>query len=141
VRRTCFEQIGGFVAARGWDTVDEIKAITLGWQTRHFADLKMQHWKPEGTGIGWWRTRIMHGEVYYLTGGSKLFFLLKVLYSIKSPPVILGGVGMLWGYVYSAIIRKPRLVSPAELKRYRSLLNGRLADKLRGLLRLKQNLA
>jgi poly-beta-1,6-N-acetyl-D-glucosamine synthase len=30
VRRECFEQIGGFIAERGWDTIDEIRAQTMG---------------------------------------------------------------------------------------------------------------
>ena len=32
VRRECFEAIGGFVARKGWDTVDEIRAGLLGWR-------------------------------------------------------------------------------------------------------------
>ena len=39
VRAKCFAGIGGFVASRGWDTVDEIKAQALGWKTCHFEDL------------------------------------------------------------------------------------------------------
>ena len=28
LRRKCFEEIGGFITAAGWDTVDEIRAMT-----------------------------------------------------------------------------------------------------------------
>src|SRR4029079_12675839 len=31
VRRSCFEEIGGFRTAPGWDTVDEIRAWHRGW--------------------------------------------------------------------------------------------------------------
>ena len=39
---------------------------------RHYTEFKMKHWKPEG-GNRLMRTNFMHGEIYYLTGGSKLF--------------------------------------------------------------------
>jgi biofilm PGA synthesis N-glycosyltransferase PgaC len=135
VRRECFQQIGGFISARGWDTVDEIRAMTRGWRTCHFPELRMKHWKPEGSGIGWWGTRHMHGEVYYLTGGSKLFFFLKVLHCLKSSPVLLGGIAMFWGYFDAMLRRKPRLVTPEERRVYRALLNGRIAERFRSLLR------
>jgi len=126
IRRDCWKQINGFVPSRGWDTVDEIRAITHGWETTHFRDLKMKHWKIEGAGIGPWKTNIMHGEIYYLTGGGFFFFLLKVLHRIKSRPVLIGGVAVLWGYLRSLLTRKTRLVNAAEARCYRKLLNARI---------------
>jgi glycosyltransferase involved in cell wall biosynthesis len=131
IRRDCWEQINGFIASRGWDTVDEIRAITHGWETTHFRDLKMKHWKIEGSGIGSWKTNIMHGEIYYLTGGGIFFFLLKVLHRLKSRPVLFGGVAVLWGYLRSLLARKPRLVNAAEARCYRKLLNARIFGKSR----------
>lgn len=132
MRRACFEGIGGFVLSRGWDTVDEIRAMARGWRTRHFPELKMKHWKPEGTGIGPLRTHFMHGEVYYLTGGSKLFFLFKVLHRLTSRPVLIGSLALLWGYVRTMASARPRLVTSEEIRFYRALLNRRVVGKLRG---------
>ncbi len=129
VRRDCFEQIGGFIASRGWDTVDEIRAIAQGWHTTHFKELQMYHWKPEGAGIGRWKTNIMHGEIYYLTGGGLVFFLLKVLFRMKSKPYVVGGLGMFWGYLSNVLQRKPRLVAPHEAACYQALLNARLVKR------------
>ena len=126
IRRTCFAEIGGFVEARGWDTVDEIRAIARGWRTRHFPELVMRHWKPEGTGIGAVRTAVMHGEIYYLTGGSARFFLLKVLRRLVTPPVVLGALALVWGYLKLWLRRAPRLVTAAEARCYRDLLHARL---------------
>src|SRR5262245_21108561 len=70
LRAACFNDIGGFVPSRGWDTVDEIRARMAGWRTRHLEDVKFYHLKPEGSGIGFMRTHAMHGEIYYLTGGG-----------------------------------------------------------------------
>ncbi len=127
VRRECFEQIGGFVASRGWDTVDEIKAMYRGWTTTHFGDLQMCHWKPEGSGIGPMRTSTMHGEIYYLTGGGILFFLFKVAARMPSSPLVAASGALLWGYLRFALKRIPKLVSTEESRFYRSLLNRRLA--------------
>ena len=78
VRAKCFEEIGGFIPSRGWDTIDEIRAQMAGWRTCHVRELKLYHLKPEGSGMGFMRTHAMHGEISYLTGGGVLFFILKV---------------------------------------------------------------
>lgn len=126
IRKECFEAINGFVSQRGWDTVDEIKAMARGWETTHFTELKMQHLKPEGTGMGLRRTCFMHGEIYYRTRGGLLFFALKVLNRLARPPYLLGGLYMFWGYVNATLRRKERLVDEAEGRCYRALLNARL---------------
>ena len=127
MRARCFEQIGGFVRERGWDTVDEVRAQVKGWATKHFPDLQFRHLKPEGSGIGSLRTNVMHGEVYFLTGGGVLFLLFKVAHRMVSgaPPVV-GGLAMLFGYLRSRVSGRERLVSPAEARHYRRLLNQRL---------------
>jgi poly-beta-1,6-N-acetyl-D-glucosamine synthase len=123
----CFEDIGGFVRERGWDTVDEVRAQVKGWTTKHFPDLQFRHLKPEGSGIGSLRTSVMHGEVYFLTGGGVLFLLLKVAHRMVSgAPRVVGGLAMLFGYLRSRLSGRERLVSPAEARHYRRLLNQRL---------------
>ena len=134
IRRDCFAQIGGFCSSRGWDTIDEIRAMSRGWKTRHFVEAKMKHWKPEGAGIGSTRTAIMHGEIYYLTGGSKLSFFLKVLNRLRTAPFLLGALAMFWGYIRTAFAQKPRLVTENEARCYQTLLNGRIYQRCRRLL-------
>ncbi len=130
VRIKCWEDIGGFIAMRGWDTVDEIRAMARGWETTHFHELKMKHWKPEGVGMGMLRTCYMHGEIYYRTGGGKRFFVLKVINRLRSRPFILGGLAMFWGYLRTMLKRRELLVSKEEARCYRALLNRRLAGKV-----------
>jgi poly-beta-1,6-N-acetyl-D-glucosamine synthase len=130
-RKECFEQIGGFLPSRGWDTIDEIKAQTMGWETCHYKDLKMYHLKTEGSGIGRLHTNIMLGEIYYLTGGSKLFFLMKLLHrTIFSKPLVIGAFAMLFGYIKPLINRRELLVSREEAKFYKKLLNKRIINAL-----------
>ena len=134
VRRKCFKEIDGFIPQRGWDTVDEIRAVARGWETTHFPELRMKHWKPEGTGMGLLRTSYMHGEIYYRTCGSKLFLILKTLRRLAGRPFVCGGLAMIWGYLHAMIKRSEPLVNETEGRCYRALLNGRLAGKLKRLL-------
>jgi biofilm PGA synthesis N-glycosyltransferase PgaC len=131
VRRECFEEIGGFIHARGWDTVDEIRAMAKRWRTCHFPEVQLKHWKIEGSGIGAFRTSAMHGEIYYRTGGGRLFFLLKVLHRTASQPFVVGGLALLWGYLKTMSRRKPLFVTESEARFYRELLNSRITRKLK----------
>ncbi|RZU00784.1 glycosyltransferase family 2 protein [Rivibacter subsaxonicus] len=127
VRRRCFEQIGGFVARKGWDTVDEIRAGLLGWRTGHFDDIRFRHLKPEGAAMGSLSTHRFHGEIYYQTGGGPMFLLAKVAHrACTAKPYLLGGAAMLTGYLVPLVARRQRLVSDAEARYYRSMLNRRL---------------
>lgn len=132
VRRKCFEQIGGFIPNRGWDTVDEIKAQAAGWKTRHFAHLHFYHLKNEGSGIGWRRTNEMLGEIFYRTGGSKLFFILKVTHKMLiGKPFMLSGLMMLYGFMRQLVRRNTLLVSKDEARFYKRLLNRRIFSRFR----------
>lgn len=131
VRRTCFDAIGGFVASRGWDTVDEIKAQVLGWATTHFADLRVLHLKDEGSGVGFLQMSRMSGEIHFLTGGGPAFFLAKFIHRLfLGRPVVFGSLAMLIGYVECIVTGRKVLVDAHEARYYRRLLNRRIIDVL-----------
>lgn len=132
LRAECFRDIGGFVPQRGWDTIDEIRAQSLGWRTRHFPELQFFHLKKEGTGIGRLRTALMSGQTDYLCGAGSLFFALKVAHRMASgDPFLFEGLMFLVGYTRSWLTRKPRLVTKSEAEFYRNLLNERMRRSLR----------
>jgi hypothetical protein len=126
VRRRCFDAIGGFPAAAGWDTVDEIRAMARGWKTRHFVELETRHHKREGSAIGQHRTSRMHGEIFYATGGDPLFFALKVLRRAIDRPLVTGAAALAYGYLRAALMRAPRLVTTDEAGLFRRLLRQRM---------------
>lgn len=133
VRAKCFKDIEGFVESRGWDTLDEIRARAHGWITRHFKEISFHHLKIEGSGIGFSRTSMMHGEIYYLTGGSKRFLCLKVIHRIAfGRPRFTGGLLLFWGYCRASFSGRRRLVSPSEAALYRRLLHQRIYGRLLG---------
>lgn len=53
-RRNCWEAIGGFWIGPGSDTVDEVKANMLGWNTMSFLDLEIEHHRWTGEAYGRW---------------------------------------------------------------------------------------
>ncbi|WP_373500723.1 glycosyltransferase family 2 protein [Desulfococcus sp.] len=129
VRKECFEQIGGFIPAPGWDTVDEIRAMSRGWRTTHFSNLKMYHHKPEGSSIGVFKNSFMQGEAYYRSGGSLLFFVFKAIRRFLTFPFMAGGFGLIWGYLKAVLDKKPPLVKEPEARYYNAQLLKRLKAK------------
>jgi hypothetical protein len=135
VRRKCFEQIGGFIAERGWDTIDEIRAHALGWETRHFSDIRFYHLRKEGTGMGRLHTNVMHGEIFYRTGGGPILFIVKALLRmLRGKPFFLAGAAMVYGYLAAVAHRKKLLVSMSEARAYRKLLYRRMSTPFAGVL-------
>lgn len=132
VRASCFDDIGGFVASPGWDTVDEVKARVRGWHTTHFPDLTVRHLKDEGTGVGFLKMSAMSGEIHYLSGGGVLFFTVKVLHRLAlGRPVVLGSVAMSYGFLRCVFTGRKRLVNRVERRFYRRVLNARLLEAFR----------
>ena len=130
IRKKCFKEIGGFMPAKGWDTIDEIKAQIKGWKTCHFPELRFYHLKHEGSGIGFCQTNVMLGEIYYRTGGSMLFFILKVMHRmLYGRPFIISGIMMLYGFMKQLVLRGKLLVSEEEARFYRRLLNRRIISR------------
>ena len=127
IKKECFEAIDGFVESRGWDTVDEIRAQFLGWETKHFENIQFYHLKNEGIGIGLRKTNMMHGEIFYKTGGGLFFFGIKLFKRlIHGRPFIIGPLYMLWGFFKFYLTGSKKLISKQEEKFYRKQLLHRL---------------
>lgn len=127
VRTQCYNEIGGFVPRKGWDTVDEIRAGLRKWRTGHFPDVRFDHLKPEGAAMGSLPTHRFHGEIYYQTGGGAGFLVAKVLHRMYfGRPMVIGGLAMLFGYLRAYARCEERLVTNDEARHYRSMLWRRL---------------
>jgi poly-beta-1,6-N-acetyl-D-glucosamine synthase len=97
-RRPCWEQIGGLLKAPGWDTVDELKANMLGWQTLTFADLKLWQHKDTGSADGAWRNWVKNGRANYISGYHPIFMLSKCIRRLFCKPYGIAAVGLLFGF-------------------------------------------
>lgn len=107
-RRGCWDQIGGLLQRPGWDTVDELKANMLGWNTRTFDDIKMCQHKHTGSADGAWRNWVKNGLANYISSYHPLFMAAKCLKRIFVPPYFLGAVGLAWGFLSGYARRIPR---------------------------------
>ena len=87
-RRLCWEAIGGLWTAPGWDTIDEVKANMLGWQTHSFNELQLLHHRPTGAADGLVRDSVKHGVVCHVSGYHPLFFLASCVRRLSSDPTL-----------------------------------------------------
>ena len=110
-RRTCFEEIGGFVRQVMWDGIDCHKCRLLGWIAVSWDDIELQfiHLRPMGSSQhGIFTGRMRHGFGQYFMGTGLIYMTASSVFRMLHPPYFIGGFAMWWGYVKSAILRKPR---------------------------------
>jgi biofilm PGA synthesis N-glycosyltransferase PgaC len=115
--RACFAAIGGLEAGLGWDTIDEARAMMLGFRTRHFRHLRAFHHRPLGRAGGWWRHRIAQGHAAYQVGYAPLFMFARAVRKTLEPPFTLGAMALLAGFIEGYLARWPRAAAP-ELVRF-----------------------
>ena len=141
-RRACFQALGGFVREVMWDGIDVHSCRMMGWQACSWdvPDLRFTHLRPQGTSHkGWVTGRMRHGFGQYYMGTSPVYMLANAVNRFSEKPYVLAGLAMLWGYVWSALQRKPRYDNP-EFRRFlrhwqwRALLVGkqRAVDEVLG---------
>lgn len=149
-RTACFKQIGGFVRMLMWDGIDGHRCRMNGWIAASYDDpeIRFEHLRPMGTSDkGFWRGRSRHGVGQYYMGTGPLYLLASALYRMTRPPLLIGGVAMIWGYLKAFATHQPRYDDPAfrqflrkyhhaclilGKKRATQSINNRQADKWRG---------
>ena len=92
----------------------------LGWIAQSLPDdaLKFVHLRPQGSSQkGIWTGRVRAGFGQYFMGTTPLYLLARALFHLPKHPVLLGSVGMLWGYVSSAVRGVERYEDP-EFRRF-----------------------
>tara|TARA_R110002074_G_scaffold402194_1_gene604461 strand:- start:71825 stop:72703 length:879 start_codon:yes stop_codon:yes gene_type:complete len=132
-RRTCFEEIGGFIRQVMWDGIDCHKCRQLGWIAVSWdePDLNFIHLRPMGSSQqGIFTGRMRHGFGQYFMGTGLLYMMASSVFRMIHPPYIVGGLAMLWGYLKSLFQRQPRfddalLVSFIRYYQMQCLLKGK----------------
>ncbi len=114
-RRACWEGIGSLWPVTGWDTMDEIKANSLGWATCSFRDLLLVHHRPTGGADGFWWALVKYGRANYICGYHPLFMLAKCLRRLPQKPPVIGAAVILYGYLSGFIKRIPQVDDPAAI--------------------------
>ncbi len=119
-RKETWDAIGGMPVVLGWDTIDELKAQTLGWETRSYKDLQIMHYKP----IGFCQKNLLKretlaGERLHYLGYHPMFVLFLSCYKMLKKPFLVGGFLNIWGYVHAIITRGEQIKDKLVIKHLR----------------------
>jgi len=114
-RRECWDAIGGFWPAAGWDTMDEVKASMLGWTSRSFPNLHILHHRLTGSAEGIWKGLVKNGRANYICGYHPLFMLVKCLVHLIRKPYIVGSLGLFHGFISGYLQRIPQVDDPTTI--------------------------
>jgi len=94
-------------------------------------ELRFLHLRPMGSSEGGiWRGRVRHGSGQHFMGTGPLYMAASALFRATRPPYVVGGLGMAWGWLKSALRGAPRYEDRefrAFLRRYQRacLLRGK----------------
>ena len=119
-RVSCFKKIGGFVREVMWDGIDCHCCRMKGWIACSWdePDLRFIHLRSEGSSQQSVHAgRIRHGYGQYFMGTGFLYMVASAIYRMNERPYVSGSLAMLWGWVKSAIQRKPRYEN-AEFRKF-----------------------
>ena len=125
-RVSCFQAIGGFVREVMWDGIDCHRCRMKGWVACSWnePELRFIHLRPMGSSQqGIYTGRMRHGYGQYFMGTGFLFMAASALSRANQRPYVLGSLAMLWGWIKSALQRKPRYEDAefrAFLRRYQA---------------------
>jgi poly-beta-1,6-N-acetyl-D-glucosamine synthase len=110
-RVACFREIGGFVRQVMWDGIDSHRCRMLGWTARSSSDptLRFEHLRPMGSSDqNVLRGRRRHGLGQYFMGTAPAYLLASVARRLVQPPLVIGALAMLQGYLGAWWRREPR---------------------------------
>ncbi|HXP80925.1 MAG TPA: glycosyltransferase family 2 protein [Verrucomicrobiae bacterium] len=125
-KRACWDAIGGFWPAPGWDTMDEVKANMLGWTTRSFLDLHIVHFRRTGTADGQWAGLVKNGRANYICGYHPLFMISKCIRRLVKKPYLIGAIGLFYGFLSGYWKRIPQVDDLKTISYLRRQQLGRL---------------
>jgi biofilm PGA synthesis N-glycosyltransferase PgaC len=108
-KKECWNSIAGLIQSPGWDTLDEVKANMLGWQTQSFFDLKVLHYRKTGSADGAWRNFVKNGLANYISGYHPFFMISKCLKRVFQKPYVIASIGLFYGFISGYIKNVPQV--------------------------------
>jgi glycosyltransferase involved in cell wall biosynthesis len=115
-RRACFESFNGYVAVKGGgiDVAAVLNARLHGWETKTFTERVFIHHRAMGSAVNkGLMVKFRDGEKDYRLGSHPLWEMFRCVYQMgKQRPLVLGGLWILAGYVWSVVRRTPRQIGP-----------------------------
>lgn len=134
-RKSCYIQFGGIAPIFGWDGLDDYKAMYLGWETKTWFDLHINHLGKKRAIDREKKTEMLSakGKSYYQRGYPFWFIILKSMHYLKS------GVNKWYmfikGYVTAVIKKETQCVSREEKRFVHAFNVRRLLSPKKGIVR------
>ncbi|HLH32584.1 MAG TPA: glycosyltransferase family A protein [Terriglobia bacterium] len=128
-RRACWDALEGLWIGPGSDTLDEVKAQMLGWNTRSFPDLQLQHHRATGSSWGRWGGMVKNGKTDYVCGYHPLFMAAKAVTRLIERPYVLGSLALVCGYLAAYLHKLPQVDDPGLIRYLRAQQMARLAGR------------
>jgi poly-beta-1,6-N-acetyl-D-glucosamine synthase len=119
-RTSCFHEIGGFVREVMWDGIDCHRCRMLGWRAASWdaPEIRFVHLRPMGSSHqSLWVGRKRHGFGQWFMGTGPVYMIASSLFRATKRPFIVGGLGMLVGYLGAMLRRVPRYAD-REFRRF-----------------------
>ena len=113
-RRECFEQIGGYIPLKigAVDLMANVSARMKGWRTETFPEKFCVHHRQMGSAkdhfVG---ATFKSGYGDYLVGVHPVWQISRSIYQMTRPPLLVGGVLLLAGYLWGMLKRAPKPIS------------------------------
>jgi cellulose synthase/poly-beta-1,6-N-acetylglucosamine synthase-like glycosyltransferase len=121
-RVECFREIGGFVPEACWDGIDGHMCRMMGWKAMSLdrPELRLRHYRPQGSSQqSVWVGRKRWGRGKYFMGSSLTYVAVVSLYRMLERPFIIGGLGIMTGYLQARWSRHERFGNEAYLQHLR----------------------
>jgi poly-beta-1,6-N-acetyl-D-glucosamine synthase len=120
-RVSAFKEIGGFVRQVSWDGIDGHMCRMKGWiaESRDLDELRFIHLRQMGSSQhSLWVGRMRWGFGKYFMGSAPYYVAAVALFRALEKPYVIGGWGILWGYLKAMLSRQSRF----EDKEFRKFL-------------------
>ena len=117
-RKKCFDQIGGLIPTLRWESLDEMKAMSLGWRVK-ILPIEVKHHRRSSTlinrGI---KFSYIIGKKHYQHGYDLFLAILRsIVVGFSTKPYILSSIVFLIGFMISLSKKEEKEVDP-ELERF-----------------------
>lgn len=115
VRTKCFNDIGGFIEENGWDGLDLLNALYLGWEIENIP-VNVIHHRMETAEYRSLNFFYNNGVTHYRQGNDLFLTLIRGLFMLNKKPLLLVSLSYLRGYIKAAISKQPKLVDKGLAK-------------------------
>jgi hypothetical protein len=128
VRRTCYDQIGGWLALEfgGEDWYAEVRARKSRWRVAAFSGQRLLHHRPTGGASPLLRHRFREGKMDHSVGSHPAFEIAKCARRVLEKPFLLGSVTRMSGFLWSYATRRPRAIDAETMRFLRREQLGRI---------------